>query len=53
MKQLLSLSTFLLTNLQNILTYTFGNRSGGFSIYIIGKTPENDFIGVHTTSVQT
>lgn len=48
-----NLGTFLLTKLQNVLTYTFGDRIGGFSIYIIGKTPENDFLGVHTTSIQT
>ncbi|MEH1807348.1 nuclease A inhibitor family protein [Nostoc sp.] len=48
-----NLGNFLLTNLQNVLTYTFSDRTSGFSIYIIGKTPENDFVGVHTTSIQT
>ncbi|MEH2245510.1 hypothetical protein [Nostoc sp.] len=48
-----NLGNFLLTKLQNVLTYTFSDRISGFSIYIIVKTPENDFLGVETTAIWT
>ncbi|BAZ11927.1 nuclease A inhibitor family protein [Calothrix sp. NIES-4071] len=47
-----SLDRFLLANLQDVLTYVFCFYDG-FTIYTIGKTPENDFLGVHTVGIWT
>jgi Nuclease A inhibitor-like protein len=47
-----NLDLFLLERLQDVLTYVFC-YGDGFSIYTIGETTENDFIGVSTIGIWT
>lgn len=47
-----NLDRFLLTNLQHVLTYVFCFNDG-FSIYTIGETLENYFLGVSTVGIWT